>query len=142
MREWHIITCEYPPQRGGVGDYTSLLASQLAAQGDAVDVWCGGRAGSEREACGVTVHREFGRFDVADLKRVDRLLSTSPRPRRILLQWVPTGYGKRFMNLAFCRWITRRRKMGDEIELMVHEPYLPFSASIRRNVVACVHRVM
>ena len=38
--DWHVITGEYPPQRGGIGDYTELLAAGLAAEGHAVSVWC------------------------------------------------------------------------------------------------------
>ena len=39
MIDWHIITGEYPPQPGGVSDYTRLVAEGLAAAGDAVTVW-------------------------------------------------------------------------------------------------------
>ena len=36
---WHILTGEYPPACGGVGDYSALLAHRLKASGDAVVVW-------------------------------------------------------------------------------------------------------
>ena len=36
---WHILTCEYPPQTGGVSDYTFLVANGLASH-DEVHVWC------------------------------------------------------------------------------------------------------
>ena len=35
---WQVITGEYPPQPGGVGDYTAQVAAGLAAAGDEVHV--------------------------------------------------------------------------------------------------------
>ena len=35
---WHILTCEYPPQSGGVSDYTYLVAKGLAELNDQVHV--------------------------------------------------------------------------------------------------------
>src|SRR5579862_6625194 len=43
LMEWHIITPEYPPQTGGVSDYTRLVAEGLAEKGDVVHVWCPAR---------------------------------------------------------------------------------------------------
>ena len=37
--QWHIITGEYPPKRGGVSDYTYLLARALAEAGEDVHIW-------------------------------------------------------------------------------------------------------
>src|SRR5690242_13595431 len=34
-----LITAEYPPQQGGVGDYTACLAAALTRRGCTVDVW-------------------------------------------------------------------------------------------------------
>jgi hypothetical protein len=36
---WHILTGEYPPQPGGVSDYTRQLARALVDAGDSVEVW-------------------------------------------------------------------------------------------------------
>jgi len=115
---WHIITPEYPPQPGGVGDYTRLVA-----------------------------HRDFGEFSGSDLRRVDQLLDQFESPRRLLVQWVPHGFGKRAMNISFCWWLLRRgrraSRRGDRVELMVHEPFLEFQKrSWRQNAVAVVHRLM
>ena len=40
MTHWTILTCEYPPDCGGVGDYTAQVAAALAALGDTVTVFC------------------------------------------------------------------------------------------------------
>jgi glycosyltransferase involved in cell wall biosynthesis len=141
---WHVVTSEYPPQAGGVSDYTYGVASGLAAQGDEVHVWCPASHGGRPEAEDVAVHRELGAISPADLRRVGRQLDRFQPPRRILVQWVPHGYGYRSMNLGFCWWLRNRAaRHGDRVEIMVHEPCLAFRAdSLRQSVAALVHRLM
>ena len=74
MTEWHIITHEYPPQVGGVSDYTYLLASALAAAGDRLHMWCPAGSGDPPPAPGLIVHRELGEFTPGDLHRVGKKL--------------------------------------------------------------------
>ena len=140
----HLITSEYPPQPGGVSDYTRVLAEGLAGAGDQVHVWCPPADGAAPKIEGVSVHRACGAFTFADLHCVGRLLEEFPAPRRLLVQWVPHGYGYRSMNLIFCLWLWLRSvRHRDEIELMVHEPYLNFGeGSWTQNLVAAVHRLM
>lgn len=142
--EWHVITCEYPPQTGGVSDYTFGVAAGLAAEGDEVHVWCPPHQNARPRAEGVVAHPELGQFSLADLRRVGDQLDRFPAPRRLLVQWVPHGYGRRSMNLGFCWWLRNRAvKHGDHVEIMLHEPFLPFRAgSFRQNGVALVHRLM
>jgi glycosyltransferase involved in cell wall biosynthesis len=141
---WHIITCEYPPQAGGVSDYTRLVASGLAAMGDKVHVWCPPCEGAMLVAPGVAVHPELGQMSPADLRRAGTLLDEFTAPRRLIVQWVPHGYGYRSMNLPFCWWLWQRAsRYGDRVELMVHEPYLPFKfGALKQNGAAAVHRLM
>src|SRR6266566_2926519 len=142
--EWHIITCEYPPQVGGVGDYTQLVAKGLVEEGERVHVWCPQSSSSQVSDHGVIVHRELGQVDIRDLKRVNRRLNEFPRPRRLLVQWVPHGYGYRSMNLPFCLWLWHRaRILQDEIDLMVHEPFLAFGEGTwKQDAAAAIHRIM
>ena len=168
--DWHLITSEYPPQCGGVSDYTGLIASGLACKGDEVHVWCPGeeqrsevrsqrsevrRQTSEvrdqRSECeghgakskSVNVHRELGRISPADLRRVGRMLDEFPAPQRLLVQWVPHGYGYRAMNLPFCLWLWNRARRGDVVEVMAHECFLPFKGwALKQNVAALVQRLM
>lgn len=149
---WHLITSEYPPQVGGVSDYTQMVAGGLAAAGDEVHVWCppanGGAArlgaGEMDDAAGVFVHRELGKFAPADLRRAGDLLDQFSAPRRLLVQWVPHGYGYQSMNLPFCWWLWRRAaRRLDVVEVMVHEPYLAFGeGNWKQSGAAVVHRLM
>jgi glycosyltransferase involved in cell wall biosynthesis len=142
--EWHLITPEYPPQAGGVSDYSQVLASGLAASGEAVHVWCAPSTGDSTDIKGVTVHRDLGRFSIADLRRLSILLGPFASPRRLLVQWVPHGYGYHSLNVGFCVWVWQRAVFaGDSVELMVHEPYLPFvRGPLTQNAAAAVHRLM
>ncbi|HEY6507695.1 MAG TPA: glycosyltransferase, partial [Vicinamibacterales bacterium] len=138
---WHLITCEYPPDVGGISDHTAQVATGLAAAGDEVHVWC---PGAERAAPpGVHVHGGLGDFGRTDLERVGQALDAHAGPRRLLVQWVPHGFGKRSMNVSFCLWVWRRARRGDAVDVVVHEPYLEFGRGpVRYLGMALVHRLM
>ena len=143
MPEWHIVTCEYPPTIGGISDYALAVATALGAAGHQVHVWCPSAEGTPPERDGVTVHREFGRFDLLSLWRSGRLLNQFPPRRRLFVQWVPQGFGYRSLNLPFAAWLTCRAWLrGDEIHLMIHEPYLGFSTNALHTAASLVHRAM
>jgi glycosyltransferase involved in cell wall biosynthesis len=144
VSEWHLITGEYPPQHGGVSDYSHLVATGLVAEGESVHVWCPSSAGKQPSTGGVAIHRDLGSISPADLHRAGRRLDQFPAPRRLLVQWVPHGYGYRAMNLPFCLWLWSRAAVkGDRVEVMVHEPFLAFGEGTwRQNAAAVVHRVM
>jgi glycosyltransferase involved in cell wall biosynthesis len=138
---WHIITSEYPPDVGGVSDYTREIAEGLVRMGDEVHVWC--PHGAAERADGPQVHSELGDITPADLRRLEQQLRTYHGPRRLLVQWVPHGFGYHSMNLWFCVWLAKRARAGDHVELMVHEPYLELRRwPIRHAVMACMHRLM
>jgi Glycosyl transferases group 1 len=139
----HIITPEYPPQPGGVSDYTAQVAQGLAQEGDEVHVWCPGTGAVSRSEGAVHVHRDLGQVTPQDLKAVGEQLDRFPAPRRILVQYVPHGYGRRSMNVPFCTWLWQRAaKHGDSLEIMVHEAFLNFEGSWRQYGAAAVHRLM
>lgn len=140
----HLITPEYPPVVGGVADHSRLIAKGLAESGRHVHVWCPGREQDVAGTAGVDIHRQFGRFGVSDLRRVGMLLDTFSQPRHLLVQWVPHGYGFRSVNLAFTLWLWgRSRFKGDTVDVLVHEPALPFRRlGFRYNAAAVLHRLM
>ena len=140
---WHLITGEYPPQPGGVSDYTFLVAHALAEVGQSVTVWCPPAAGPTPGDSRVAVHRELGSISRADLRRVDVLLDAEPSPRRLLVQWVPHAYGRQALNLPFCRWVQRRAtRHGDVVDVLVHEAFVAFAGSWKQHLAAIVQRLM
>jgi Glycosyl transferases group 1 len=138
----HIITPEYPPQPGGVSDYTAQVADGLAQAGEEVHVWCP-PAAQVFSVGAVQVHRDLGKVTARDLRAIGEQLDRFPAPRHILVQYVPHGYGCRSMNVPFCTWLWRRVKNdGDTLEIMVHEAFLKFEGSWRQHGAALIHRLM
>jgi glycosyltransferase involved in cell wall biosynthesis len=121
---WAILTGEYPPESGGVADYTRLLARALADGGDAVHVWAGPCRGATPADAGVTVRRLPSRFGPTALPRLGRELARLPRPRRVLVQYVPHAFGFKAMNLPFCLWLAGRRQ--ERRWVMFHEVAFPW----------------
>ena len=137
---WHLVTPESPPQVGGVADFTRVVATALAAGGDEVHVWSPEPAD---EIASVTVHPLPGGYAIGRLGDLGRQLDACKGPRRLFVQWVPHGYGYKSLNVAFCLWVWRRSRRGDAVDLMVHEPFLPFAAGrLRQNIGAVLHRLM
>jgi glycosyltransferase involved in cell wall biosynthesis len=123
---WRIITGEYPPQFGGVSDYTKVVATRLAACGDEVHVWAPNSRGAQSRADRVTVHRISSWSNPAALVRIDRELSKIG-PGSTLVQYVPQSFGCNGMNLLFCAWLYARRRWAPTV--MFHEVMCP----IRRD---------
>ena len=134
------VTPESPPQIGGVADFTRVMATALAARGHQVHVWSPAPA----EAIpSVAVHPLPGGYAAGRLGILSRALDAVGGPRRLFVQWVPHGYGYKSLNVAFCLWLWRRARRGDVVDLMVHEPFLPFaSGRPRQNIGAIAHRLM
>jgi glycosyltransferase involved in cell wall biosynthesis len=142
---WHLVTGEYPPDLGGVADYTAAVAGALAEAGAEVHVWAPGDedAPPARSAGGVSVHRVAGRFGPAGLVRLDRGLDRFAGPRTILIQYTPHAFGWKAMNLPFAAWAGRRARRGDDVRVMFHEVAFPWvRRPMRHNLLAAVNRAM
>jgi len=139
---WAILTGEYPPQAGGVSDFTRLTAEQLAAAGDEVHVWAPPADQPELSPTSVTVHRLPDRFGPRSLWRLHRDLAALPRPFRLLVQYVPQAFGFKGMNLPFALWVAGQPIARPEV--LFHEfavwpgRGLPF----KTNVIGWVTHVM
>jgi glycosyltransferase involved in cell wall biosynthesis len=120
---WHVITPEFPPMIGGVSEHSRVLAQAAVSRGLDVHVWAPTGA---HAFPGVEVHNTLGSFGAPDLARTERLLARYPDPRRLVLQWVPHGYGRRGLNVAFSKWIADRARSGDAVDVIVHEPFVDF----------------
>lgn len=141
--EWHFVTCEYPPQVGGVSDYTMTMAKGLAESGHASIVWCPAADGPAPHIAGVDVRPTLGGFALHDLWRTGRAMSAVAGPRRLFVQWVPHGYGYRSVNVAMACWVALRAWVhGDEVHLMVHEAFMSFVPRPLHAAAAALQRVM
>ena len=138
----HIITPEFPPDVGGIADYTRVVAAEMARSGEDVHVWTRGDA-PESSQSGITVHRCFGDFGVRGLRRASLGLNRFPYPRRILVQWTPHSFGWRALNLPFCFWIWQRAdRDADHVEIMFHEVRVANRGTVRQRVASLVQRLM
>jgi glycosyltransferase involved in cell wall biosynthesis len=137
---WHIVTGEYPPQAGGVSDYTRLVGNGLAAAGNTVHVWAPECGSSGNDLPGVEVHRLRGRFGPYAIGAVARAIRANPAP--MLVQYVPHAYGFKAMNVPFCLWLNTIRRV--DITVMFHEVAFPVSAAqpLRHNLLGAVTRLM
>lgn len=126
MTRWAVLTGEYPPEPGGVSDYTRLVAEGLAAAGDAVTVYAppGGPAPHHP---GVAVVRLPDHFGPRGLLALDRSLARRPRPDRVLVQYVPHAFGLKAMNVPFVSWVALRATRLAPVWVMFHEVAFPFS---------------
>ena len=138
--EWHIITGEYPPQLGGVSDYTFQVSQEMAKSGDKVHVWSPATHLECVQPDAAEVHALPKGFGRRWLKELDWRLRSYAAPRNILIQYVPHMYGWKSMNLAFCWWIFRQRKHN--VCVMFHEVAFPFRSGqpLRHHLLAMVHR--
>lgn len=138
---WHIVTPERPPDCGGVGDYTVQVAEALAERGDGVSLYSPPACRPWTAPGGietVTLKDRFGRESVRELSaRLDRDPAS-----RLLVEYVPSVFGRRGTNVPFCRWLRSRRNAGGDVRVMFHEPYLYLSWRPDHIVTAFTQRAM
>jgi glycosyltransferase involved in cell wall biosynthesis len=135
---WHLLTGEYPPSSGGVGDYTRTLAGELARRGHSVHVWCPAVASNAEQGL-IQLHALPDRFRARSREALQS--AWDALPGIVLLQYVPNVLGAGGMNLRFCRWL-RAAASRHDVRVMFHEPYFYFSWSPTGNLRAVVQRLM
>ena len=121
--DWLIVTPEYPPGCGGIGDYTKLLAEQLVGAGDRVSVWTPPSDAPRENGATPSVYTLPDHFGLRSARALGDALAHTPPDTVLLVQYVPHGFGWRGMNVGFCAWLGARR---ERTWLMVHEPLYPF----------------
>jgi glycosyltransferase involved in cell wall biosynthesis len=139
---WHILTGEYPPDHGGVSDYTRAVAMGMVQAGVDVHVWTRGST-SDETLEGVVVHRCLGAFERTKLDVLERELKATKKSSMLLVQYVPHGFGMRAMNIPLARWIGQQSKSGIDVRLMLHELAFPFVRwPLHHNLIAFANRWM
>jgi glycosyltransferase involved in cell wall biosynthesis len=125
---WFIITAAYPPDEGGIADHTVALARELAARGDRVWIIAGsGPDGGGLGGQAVKVRRFPGHFGLRAIFLMSRELLRVPKPRQVVIQYVPQAFGPRVradgrrmrgLPLSVCLWLQFLR---GKVWTMFHE---------------------
>lgn len=144
MTRWHVLTGEFPPDTGGVAQFTAAIAGGLSSRGIDLHVWAPGRetrpAADSAPPAAFRVHALPDHFG----PRSRAALREAVNPGEVvLLQYVPNALGARGANVAFCRWLAAQARRGCDVRVVFHEPFFYFGwQSPGRNMLALVQRVM
>ncbi len=140
---WHLITGEYPPQPGGVSDYSRIVGQGLVAAGDAVHVYAPAVAQDDHRDDSIRIRRLSGGFGPRGLAQLSRILDHRPDDR-VLVQYVPHAFGFKAMNLPFCFWLYANAKKNRGATVMFHEVELGVSPGdpVRYRLIHAVTKVM
>lgn len=139
--KWAILTGQYG-RTGGVSDYTTLVAAELAAAGDDVTIYASAPTLTQLAERRFKVVEVPGSFGVPAHRALDVAFRES-RPDRVLVQYVPHSFGWHAMNVPFCLWLHARRRRYP-IWIMYHEVAVAFRRRppLRHNVIALATHVM
>jgi glycosyltransferase involved in cell wall biosynthesis len=138
---WHLITGEYPPDIGGVGDYTRQVGEALSRRGDEVHVWTPRNSSSPNDAGPIAVHRLPDNFGPRSMLAMERGIDRQSRSQ-VLVQYVPHAFGWKAMNVPLCIWLASRQR--ERLGVMFHEVAYPMARgqSMRHNFLGVVTRAM
>jgi glycosyltransferase involved in cell wall biosynthesis len=120
-----LLSGAYPPAVDGIGDYTRLLALELAREHEVV-VFTGCQ-----EAYAASDHVPVvGAFDPAKpgtIRNLPAVIAAGPALDRLVVQYNPFGFGPRGFNPWLPIVLSRLRK-GLRLSVMFHETYVPCEA--------------
>ncbi len=131
-----LITGEYPPKQGGVGDFTRELAKAMIACGNEVHVITD--ASSQMpDASNVVVHRSIKLWGIGCWKQIGKIVNENNLDV-VNIQYEPAAYGGQGgINLLPSGWA--RRSIKVPMVTTFHDllvPYLfPKAGSLRRKAV-------
>lgn len=118
-----LLTGEYPPDEGGVADYTRCLAEALADRGLRVDVLSGRGPAAPSPGGGVTVHRLLPSWGSTLLERVGRFVART-RPSWLHIQYQTAAFGMRPTVNALPFWLGLRS--GVRSAITYHDLRVPY----------------
>jgi glycosyltransferase involved in cell wall biosynthesis len=136
-----LVTPEYPPDCGGVGDYTRHVATALVRTGARVEVWTAPSSHPAPPEDPFEVHLLPDDFGLRSMRALGVALRALPADGVLLVQYVPHGFGWKGTNIPFAAWLGSR---SERVWLMLHEAIYPFlpGQALRHDVLAVATRVM
>ncbi len=135
-----IISPEFPPDRGGVGDYTSVLADGLAEKNEVIIVTSKSEAAiseGKNKFQIIRTIKNWGGFDLFHIVSIIRRFS----PELIIIQYVSFMYGRGGINLAF-PLLSILLRIRYRVFTMLHELFTPLGHSIKTVLMSLVQRLM
>ncbi len=122
----HTIASALPPKLDGIGDYTALLAAELAKS--ATIKVLTGRGQTPDPIPGVEVVPAFSVDDPQGVRDLLPLIEAD-RPDWVLLQYNPFSYGRwgRNLHLPEVMRQVKRRCPGTNLAVMAHEMFVPLT---------------
>src|SRR3989338_2205100 len=135
-----IISPAFPPDRGGVADYSSLLADGLAEKNEVIIVTSKSEEATTEGENRFQIVREIKSWGGLGLFRIISLIKRFS-PELIIIQYVSFLYGRGGINLAF-PLLSILLRIRYRVFTMVHEPFTPFGHSIKTFLISLVQRLM
>jgi glycosyltransferase involved in cell wall biosynthesis len=117
-----IIQPELPPVLNGIGDYTALIARELARSCEVTLLT--DQAGSPHPIAGVRCQPAYSVADPTSFRELPEH-AAEEHPDAVLLQYNPFSYGRWGLNPFLPRAWRQIRRRGIRTVLMVHEPFVP-----------------
>lgn len=116
-----LVTGEYPPRVGGVGDYTANLRGALAARGASVSVLTTASLDRADVPVDPTV-RTVDRWDAVALRSLPRVAP----PRGVVhIQYQPAAFGLRG-EICLVPWLMRARRPDARVVTTFHDARVPY----------------
>lgn len=142
--DWLLVTGAFPPDAGGVADYSIRIAEGLVAKGDRVTVVAGPNDWTAVPLPGgVSLERLPEHFTP---KTLGKLVGMA-EGREVLVQYVPQAFGPRAgsrfkgLPLWFCEWL-RGRRMRARVTTMIHEARVEWGPGMAAKVLHVASRRM
>jgi glycosyltransferase involved in cell wall biosynthesis len=135
LRRVLLVTGEYPPDEGGVADYTRCLAAALADLGHTVDVLTGRGRLEDAPARRVTVHRVLRRWGWGLLPSMRRVVATL-QPDVVHVQYQTAAFDMQPAVNTLAWWLRKTTSVKTAVTYHdVKVPYLfPKAGSLRETV--------
>ena len=126
-----LVSGEYPPDEGGVADYTRCLAEALAQTGQRVDVLTSRRSTTVKadvqdryDHLPITVHRIVRRWRWSAIRGLLRMVVMT-RPDVIHLQYQTAAYGMH-PAINYAPFVLRRRGPWVNVAVTYHDLRVPY----------------